>query len=166
MKVKALGKGILIILLISFVLWLARSEKYTFTPETTFTTISGKQISLKSLQGKPVLITFWATSCGSCVKEIPHLVALYQQFHPRGFEIIAVAMAYDPPNRVVAMSKELSLPYPIVLDFKADFARAFGRVWATPTTLLLGADGTVAKHIVGAFDVADMQIRIQQLLKG
>ena len=164
MKTQSWGKGLLVVLLVALALWLARSEKYTFTPDTAFTAITGEKISLKSLQGKPVLITFWATSCGSCIKEIPHLVALYQQFHPQGFEIIAIAMTYDPPDRVVAMTKELKLPYPIVLDLKADHAKAFGRIWATPTTLLLSPDGKIAKRIVGAFDLVDMQTRIINLL--
>ena len=164
MKTQSWGKGLLVVLLVALALWLARSEKYTFTPDTAFTAITGEKISLKSLQGKPVLITFWATSCGSCIKEIPHLVALYKQFHPQGFEIIAIAMTYDPPDRVVAMTKELKLPYPIVLDLKADHAKAFGRIWATPTTLLLSPDGKIAKRIVGAFDLVDMQTRIINLL--
>ena len=165
MKTKSLGKGFLALLLIVFALWMARSGKYTFTPDTAFTTITGERISLKALQGKPVLITFWATSCGSCVKEIPHLVALYEKFHPQGLEIIAVAMVYDPPDRVVAMAHEQNLPYPVVLDITSEYAKAFGRVWATPTTLLIDPVGTVAKRVVGAFDPADMQKRIEQLLQ-
>lgn len=166
MKTKSWGKGILILMLISLALWMARSEKYTFTPDTTFTTITGERITLKALQGKPVLVTFWATSCPSCIKEIPHLVALYKQFHPKGLEIIAIAMVYDPPNRVVAMTHEQNLPYPIVLDITSEHAKAFGRVWATPTTLLISPDGSVAKRDIGAFDPNDMQTRIEQLLKG
>ncbi|ESS72157.1 redoxin domain-containing protein [Methyloglobulus morosus KoM1] len=158
-------RGLLLTGLVVLALWMARSEKYTFSPNTTFTTITGKHLALKDLQGKPVLITFWATSCGSCIKEIPHLIALYKQFHQQGLEIIAVAMAYDPPDRVVAMAKELNLPYPIVLDITAEHARAFGRIWATPTTVLINPEGTLAKRVVGAFDPADMQNRIEQLLK-
>jgi peroxiredoxin len=164
MNTKSWGKGLLVVLLVTLALWMAQKEKYTFTPDTTFTTITGEQIALKSLHGKTVLVTFWATSCGSCIKEIPHLVSLYQQFHLQGLEMIAIAMVYDPPNRVVAMANEQRLPYPIVLDLKADYAKAFGHIWATPTTLLLSPDGKIAKRIVGAFVLSDMQARIEQLL--
>jgi thiol-disulfide isomerase/thioredoxin len=166
MKTKPWVKGLLLLLLISLALWMARSEKYTFTPDTTFISITGKQLKLKTLRGKPVLITFWATHCGSCIKEIPHLLALYQQYHPQGLEIIAIAMAYDPPNQVVAMTKEQKLPYHVVLDINSEYARVFGRVWATPTTLLVSSDGTVVKHVVGTFDIPDMRSRIEHLLKG
>lgn len=166
MKTKPCAKGFLLLLLISLALWMARSEKYTFTPDTTFTTITGEQIALKTFSGKPVLITFWATSCPSCLTEIPHLIALYDRFHSQGLEIIAIAMAYDPPNRVVAMAKERKLPYPVVLDLASEYARAFGHIWATPTTLLISPDGTVAKREVGAFDLTEMESHIEHLLKG
>jgi peroxiredoxin len=165
MKTKSWGKGILILLLISLALWMARSEKYTFTPDTTFTTITGEHITLKGLHGKPVLITFWATNCPSCIKEIPHLLALYDRFHAQGFEIIAIAMAYDPPNQVVAMTKERKLRYHVVLDITSEHARVFGRVWATPTTLLISPEGGIAKREVGAFDLTEMGNLIEHLLK-
>lgn len=165
MKANPWLRGFLLIGLIVVALWLARSEKYAFTPNTTFTTITGKHLTLKDLQGKPVLITFWATSCGSCIREIPHLIALYHKFHQQGLEIIAVAMVYDPPDRVVAMTKELNLPYPIVLDITGEHGREFGRIWGTPTTLLIDPKGAVAKSVVGMFDPAAMQNRIEELLK-
>jgi peroxiredoxin len=166
MKTKSWGRGLFVILLISLALWLVRSEKYTFAPDTTFTTITGDKVTMKALQGKPVLITFWATSCGICVREIPHLVSLYKQFHPQGLEIIAIAMVYDPPNRVVAIANEQQLPYRVVLDLTSEHANAFGHIWGTPTTLLISPNGTVAKRKIGAFDLVDMQTRIEHLLKG
>lgn len=83
----------------------------TTAPDSTFTTITGKRISLSQLRGKPVLVTFWATDCPSCLEEIPHLIDIYQHFHPLGLEIIAVAMIYDPPSRVVAMTQAMQIPY-------------------------------------------------------
>jgi peroxiredoxin len=158
-------KGLFFSALIVLALWLARSEKYTYTPDTSFTTIKGEHIALKALQGKPVLITFWATSCGICIREIPQLIDLYKQFHPQGLEIIAIAMAYDPPNRVVAMAHEHKLPYPVVLDITSDHAQAFGRIWGTPTTYLIDQNSIVSKKVVGAFDFADIHNRIERLLK-
>ena len=121
-------------------------------------------MAMTALRGKPVLVTFWATSCGSCVKEIPDLIALYERFHLQGLEMIAIAMPYDPPNRVVAMSEDKQLPYDVVLDIASEYTRAFGKIWATPTTLLIGKDGMIAKREVGAFELADMQAQIEQLL--
>ena len=165
MKTNPWVRGLMLLLLISLALWIGRSKTYSFTPDTTFTTITGEQIALKTLRGKPVLVTFWATSCASCVEEIPHLIALYNRFHAQGFEIVAITMTYDPPSHVVAMTKERKLPYHVVLDITSEHAKAFGHIWATPTTLLISPDGTIAKREVGAFDPTEMETRIEHLLK-
>ncbi|MGR8997493.1 MAG: peroxiredoxin family protein [Gammaproteobacteria bacterium] len=138
----------------------------TKAPDVTLTTISGKKITLKSLRGKPVIVTFWATDCPACIKEIPHLIDLYTQYHKQGLEIIAVAMYYDPPNHVVTMTKNQQLPYHVALDLKAELAHAFGSVQLTPSTFLISPDGLFALKKTGAFDPAEMKSRIETLLKG
>ncbi len=162
-------KGFFVVLLAGFlglVIWAGFNKDNTAATTSEFTTITGSKLALKDLRGKPVLVTFWATSCGSCMKEIPHLLDLYQRFHPKGFELIAVAMAYDPPNQVVAMAKDKSLPYPIVLDIQGEHANAFGGVWATPTTYLIGADGKISWDTVGQFNPDELADKIEQQLKG
>ena len=56
---------------------------------------------VKHLVGKVTLVNFWATTCISCVKEMPALVDTHQKFKDRGFETVAVAMSYDPPAWVL-----------------------------------------------------------------
>ncbi len=133
-------------------------------PDVQFTTISGKKISLQALRGKPVLVTFWATDCPGCIKEIPHLISLYRQFHERGLEIIAVAMYYDPPNHVVEMARVRRLPYDIALDLRGSHARAFGNVQLTPSTFLISPQGSIVAQITGAFDFRQMQDSIDNML--
>jgi peroxiredoxin len=135
-------------------------------PDVTFTTIKGEKIALKSLHGKPVLLTFWATDCPSCVKEVNDFIDLYQQFHSQGLEIIAVAMYYDPPNHVVEMTQAKQIPYHVALDLRSEIAQAFSGVPFTPTTFLISPEGQVVFSKVGLFDLKAMQQRIQQLLQG
>lgn len=135
-------------------------------PGTTFSTITGKKITLHELRGKPVIVTFWATSCASCIKEIPHLIALYQQYHDKGLEIIAVAMAYDPPNHVLDMSKSLQLPYHVALDMQSENAHAFGDVSLTPTTFLIAPDGSIALHKTGLFDINEIKAQLLNFTQG
>ncbi|MDD5461744.1 MAG: TlpA disulfide reductase family protein [Methylococcales bacterium] len=135
-------------------------------PDVKFTTITGKKIALKDLRGKPVIVTFWATDCPACMKEIPHLVDLYAQYHKQGLEIIAVAMYYDPPNHVVTMTENQQLPYDVALDLTAELARAFGDVQLTPSTFLISPEGSFVLKKTGPFDIADMKSRIELLLKG
>lgn len=135
-------------------------------PETTFSTITGKKIALHELRGKPVIVTFWATDCASCIKEIPHLIKLYQNYHDRGLEIIAVAMSYDPPNHVLDMTKALQLPYHVALDMQAENAHAFGDVSLTPTTFLITPDGNIALQKTGLFDLNEMNTQLSLFTKG
>ena len=95
-------------------------------PDVSFKTITNKTIQLKDLQGKVVLITFWASNCVSCIKDIPHFKSLYQDYHQAGLEIIAIAMNYDRPNYVVEASKRYQIPYDIALDLSNELATAFG----------------------------------------
>ncbi len=162
------AKGTFIALLLTLLMllgfYLKSSMSLGMAPDAIFTTINGDKIDLKKLQGKPVLVTFWATDCAACIKEIPHLIELYQQFHPQGLEIIAIAMAYDPPNHVVYMTKAKQIPYDVALDLKANHARAFGNIQLTPTTFLISPTGEIVMKKTGLLDIIDMQQRIEHFL--
>ena len=134
--------------------------------EVTFTTITGKKIPLKDLKGKPVIVTFWATDCPECLKEIPILIDLYKKYHTKGLEIIAIAMHYDPPNLVINLSEALKLPYDVALDLTRETATAFGNIELTPSTFLIGPDSFINVKKVGAFDPVEIKTRIEILLKG
>ncbi len=133
-------------------------------PAVNFMTLKGEKIELKKWRGKPVLVTFWATDCPSCVQEVEDFRGLYQQFHPKGLEIIAVAMAYDPPNHVVEMTRAKQIPYSVALDLRGDIARAFNNVSVTPTTFLINPAGQIVFSKVGLFNFKTMQDKIQQLI--
>ncbi|MGR9086890.1 MAG: TlpA family protein disulfide reductase [Gammaproteobacteria bacterium] len=135
-------------------------------PAATFTTITGKGIALDSWRGRPVIVTFWATDCPACIREIPHWIELYRRYHDSGLELIAVAMAYDPPSHVVSMTQTMSLPYDVALDVSAVHARAFGGVNLTPTTVLIGPEGTIIERHIGPFDPDRMKKLIEDSLKG
>src|SRR5512135_1166561 len=118
-------------------------------PAATFTTLDGKAIALKDLRGKVVLVNFWATSGPGCVKEMPGLVDAYKQYKGRGFEIVAVAMSYDPPNYVANFAQTRQLPFPVALDVDGAHARAFVDVQLTPTSFLIGKDGSILEETLG-----------------
>ncbi len=129
-------------------------------PASTFTTLEGKTLTLDELRGKVVLVNFWATSCPGCVKEMPDMVEIYKQYKDRGFEIIAVAMSYDPPNYVQSFVETRQLPFPIALDVNGEHARAFGNVQLTPTTFIIGKDGRILEQKLGEIDF----VRLKALL--
>ncbi|MBP8147217.1 MAG: TlpA family protein disulfide reductase, partial [Acidovorax sp.] len=73
----------------------------TAAPESTFVLLDGSSQTTADLRGKVTLVNFWATSCTTCVAEMPEIIATHQKFNSRGFDTIAVAMSYDPPSYVV-----------------------------------------------------------------
>jgi peroxiredoxin len=124
----------------------------------------GNKIDLSKLRGRPVLVTFWATSCPGCIKEMPHLIDLYHELAPKGFEIIGVAMAYDRPDHVLEMQKQKQIPYPIVWDGVGKISRAFGTVTLTPTHFLIDPQGEIVQHKIGEIDMHLLRARILTML--
>ncbi len=133
-------------------------------PDVSFKTISNKDIALNQLRGKPVLVTFWATDCAACIKEIPHLIALFQRYYQHGLEIIAVSMFYDPPSRVVAMSRAKNIPYNLALDLQGKHSLAFGHVRATPTTFLISPEVSIVYQTTGMFNVNTIEAYLDKFL--
>ena len=136
----------------------------TTAPDVALKIIDGREIALRELQGRPLLITFWATTCVTCVKEMPHLITLYEDLAPQGLEIVGIAMSYDPPNQVLEMSKRKKIPYPIALDIDGSVANAFGKIVATPTTFLIAPDGTIVKRRIGEMDMKKIKDNIIAML--
>src|SRR5437763_9452183 len=62
-------------------------------PDVTFISIDGQKISSQNLRGKVVMVNFWATSCATCVKEMPQMIETYNKFRNQGLEFVAVAMS-------------------------------------------------------------------------
>ena len=134
-------------------------------PDITLVTTTGERIALAGMRGEPLLVTFWATTCSTCMEEMPHLIDLYHELSPRGLNVIGIAIFYDPPNRVLAMQESSSIPYTIALDIDANASRAFGDVGLTPTTFLIAPDGRVVYQKTGNMDMDKVRSEILAMLK-
>ena len=133
-------------------------------PPVTISTIDGRSFDSTTIEGRPLLVTFWSTTCLVCLREMPELEALYHRFSRRGFELIAVAMPWDPPDAVVRLARARALPYPVALDVDGAIARAFGDVPVTPTHVLIDPAGDVAFRRTGALDFSGLDERLQSML--
>ncbi len=133
-------------------------------PDVTFTSLSGQRIDLKSLRGKVVMVNFWATSCSTCVHEMPQMVDTYNRYKDRGLDFIAVAMSYDPPNYVLNFTETRKLPFTVSLDPQDQLAKSFGDVKLTPTTFLIDKDGSIIKRYVGEPDFAALHRLLDKTL--
>lgn len=131
-----------------------RLPEFTTTP---LTTIDGKQLGQRDLQGKVVMVNFWATSCTSCVAEMPHLKQLYQDYRDQGFELIAVAMPYDQRPLVEKFRESRALPFPVVHDENNHHIPRFGRVTVTPTFMIYDRRGNKQYSWIGP--MADEKLR-------
>jgi len=155
-----------VILAVALVFWLLLNpENLDKAPDISLNSINGQKIDIHSLQGKPLLVTFWATTCSTCIKEMPHLIELYEELGKDGFEIIGIAMSYDPPNRVVELSERKNIPYPIALDIDGSAAKAFGNVKVTPTSFLIGPRGNIVQKNTGEMNIEDLRMRVKELLQ-
>ncbi|MFP8836122.1 TlpA disulfide reductase family protein [Hydrogenophaga sp. XSHU_21] len=133
-------------------------------PESRFVLLDGSQMTTADLQGKVTLVNFWATTCVTCVKEMPALVATHQKFAPRGYETVAVAMSYDPPAWVLNFAQSRQLPFKVALDNTGEIAKAWGDVKLTPTTYLVDKRGQIVKRYVGEPEMAALHSLIEKLL--
>jgi thiol-disulfide isomerase/thioredoxin len=70
-------------------------------PSVAYTLLDGTKANTDQLRGKVVLVNFWATSCTTCVREMPQIASTHEKYKSRGYETLAVAMSYDPPAYVV-----------------------------------------------------------------
>ena len=135
-------------------------------PAVTYSLIDGTKVTQQELRGKVVLVNFWATSCVTCIKEMPGLADTHRKFRDRGFETIAVAMAYDRPDYVLNYATTRQLPFKVALDTQGQIAAGFREVTVTPTSFLIGRDGTILKRWVGEPDFAELHALIAAKLDG
>lgn len=132
-------------------------------PDFSIQTLKGDEIKLSDYRGRPVLITFWATTCPSCIEEIPDLVSLHQEFAHEGLEVIGIAMSYDPPVQVQKFVEKRGLPYTIALDYKGLAAMAY-KVRVTPTNILISPQGHIEYRNLGVLNRAQLQKDIRSML--
>ncbi|HEX4855508.1 MAG TPA: TlpA disulfide reductase family protein [Limnobacter sp.] len=121
-------------------------------PQVDYITIKGKTIAPADYQGQVMLVNFWATSCTTCVKEMPQIVDTHNKFKDRGFRTIAVAMSYDRPDYVVNFAETRQLPFDVALDVSGNIAKSFDDVKITPTTFVINKKGQIIKTYVGEPD--------------
>jgi peroxiredoxin len=151
MKQAATGLNLIARFALSIVLLLSMAGcGQRSAPDVSFTDIKGNKINLAQLKGKVVMVNFWATSCTTCVGEMPDMVKTYEKYHAQGLEYVAVAMSYDRPDYVVNFTETRKLPFNVVLDLDGKFAGQFGDVKMTPTTFVIDKQGMIIKKYVGA----------------
>lgn len=122
-------------------------------PLVSFKTLKSETPLKLDQLSKPLLVSFWSTSCVVCLKEMPHLADVYEEFSPKGFEMVAVAMSFDQPSAVLELSEGADWPFLVALDLDNGVSEAFGEIKVTPTAFLIDRNGEIADQYVGAIDL-------------
>ena len=134
-------------------------------PDFTLRTMGGPNMRLQEQRGLVVMVNFWATWCGPCRQEMPHLNRLYEKYRASGFVLMGVNVDDDARNAADVAAK-LGVKFPVLLDTDKKVSKLYDLA-TMPSTVLIDRDGKVRYihrgYLTGYEDAYDKQIR--ELLK-
>ena len=130
--------------------------------------------TLRELEGKVVLINFWATWCGPCRMEIPEFNELYTNYNEKGLEILGISVS-DNKKQLNNFTKSFAIDYPILYGGTREMSKImkeYGGVYAVPSSFLIDKKGKMVWKYPGAIlknydpqTFADLVYRIDKELK-
>jgi cytochrome c biogenesis protein CcmG/thiol:disulfide interchange protein DsbE len=129
-------------------------------PPLVLPDLGGRTVDLAALKGKVVAVNFWATWCGPCEVELPELAEVWRSHKDRCFELLGVA---EESAREDVQAKARSIPYPILVDERAEALSAWG-VPGYPRTYLVDAQGNVRQVFQGAISRRQLEDAMRPLL--
>lgn len=111
-------------------------------PDFAFIDLQGNRRQLTDYRGKVVLLDFWGTWCGPCVAAVPQLVAVYEKFHAKGFEILGIT-AEDTREQLTAFIAKSQINWPQTMEGEKGPIATLYRITGWPSYFLIGADGQI-----------------------
>ncbi|GAB4344894.1 MAG: hypothetical protein Kow0089_21710 [Desulfobulbaceae bacterium] len=110
--------------------------------------LDGKEVRSSDFAGKVLLVTFFATWCPPCRKEVPTLIGLQNELGPKGFSVVGMSVDEKGPKVVIKMIKKDKINYPVLMA-RGKTARDFGGVAGIPTSFLVDRSGRIVKRYPG-----------------
>jgi thiol-disulfide isomerase/thioredoxin len=143
-------------------------------PDFTLLSINDSSYTLSKMEGKVVLINFWATWCGPCRMEIPEFNELQKTYHERGLNILGISVS-DNKKQLKNFTKSFAVDYPLLYGSAKDMnkvMRDYDGVYAVPSSFLIGKNGNIIWKYPGAIlknydpqTFADLVYKIEKELK-
>lgn len=119
---------------------------------------------MSDFRGRPVIINFWATWCGPCRVEMPHLQAAYEAYQKGGLVVLGVNLTErDSPQHVPDFLAEFGLTFPVVLDENGSVAEMY-RVFGQPASVFVDKDGVIHQVFQGPVNEQFINDRVVELL--
>jgi len=116
-------------------------------PAFTLNDLEGHPVSLSDYHGKTVLLTFWATWCKPCAKEMPEIQAAYEKYEDRNFVVLAINFG-EKSDPAKAFTHHGHLTFPVLLDPGAKVASRYSVV-SLPVSFFIDANGLIRERVVG-----------------
>ena len=132
-------------------------------PDLEVVTLGGDTVRLAGLRGSVVLVNFWATWCAPCLREMPALQAVWDEYRDRGLVVIGLSVDDGPVTDFVARMRDDGVRYPLAFS-PPGAQRAFGHSGTLPTTILIDRDGRIVRHEEGALSVEEIRALVAPLL--
>ena len=124
--------------------------------------LNGGSLSLEELEGKVILVDFWASWCPPCRQEAPDLAQVYLEYQDKPVEFVGVAI-WDDPGSARDYLEQFQVPYPNGSDAQGTIAIAYG-VRGIPEKFFVGPDGVIARKFIGPIKAADLRAVLDNLL--
>ncbi|MBI2953423.1 MAG: TlpA family protein disulfide reductase [Chloroflexi bacterium] len=138
------------------------SRRIPVSTDFTLMLFDGKKLALSDLQGKPVVLNFWASWCPPCRAEARGLERVWQAYKDKDIIFLGVDIQ-DNEADARAFLKEFGVTYPNGQDTTNEIAFGYG-VSGIPTTVLITRDGRVARRWVGAIGEKQLAVFIEEML--
>ena len=160
----SLTKAVAMSLVLALVLPLGcQADSKSKAPNFALKTQDGKTVELRKLEGKVVVVNFWATWCGPCRAEIPGMLEVYNKYKSQGLEIIGVSLDRGGWNQVAPFVQKLSITYPVVVG-DGELADKYGGIEAIPTTFIVDKKGKIVQKHIGYFSKEKFEEQVKRFL--